>query len=56
MKPETAKRLLDWWARGADVAPGTLKAAISALVKGRPNPFVEGCIKRREVLEGRRSG
>jgi hypothetical protein len=51
MDPENAKRLLGWWAHGADVGSDTLREAINVLVKGKPNKFVEKCIHEREILE-----
>jgi len=51
MNRKTAERLLEWWSKGAYVGRGTLESAISALVKGEPNPFVEECIRHRELVE-----
>jgi hypothetical protein len=56
MNHETAKGLLGWWSREALVGPSSLKDAINTLVRGKLNPFVEACIRRREALKGRRSG
>jgi len=50
---ELAKQILEAWSRGASVAPGSMSEAITTLAKGGPNPFVEDCITRRKVLEGR---
>ena len=56
MNRETAKGVLEWWSRGALVAPGTLENTINILARSKRNRFVENCIRRREALEGRRSG
>lgn len=55
MNRETAKGLLEWWSRGALVAPGSMSEAISTLANGGPSPFVEACIARRGISEGRRA-
>ena len=53
MKPESAKRFLEWWAGGASIGEGVLKSAIIALVHGEPDKFVDDCIKKRFKLEGK---
>lgn len=56
MNPELAKQILEAWSRGALVAPGSMSEAITTLARGGPSSFVEDCIARRGISEGRRSG
>ena len=55
MSPKTARWYLDAWAKGAHISQGIVESAISALVKGAPNPFVEECIRRRKRLDWERA-
>lgn len=55
MTPDLAEQILAAWSRGSLVGPGSMSEAIATLANGGPSSFVENCIARRGILEGRRS-
>ncbi len=50
MRIKIAKQHFEAWARGTEVSEELLRRAMDEL--GRPNEFVEDCIKRRFALNG----
>jgi len=51
ISPRVAKSILEIYSCGGQVSTGLVKAAITVLVDGEPDAFVESCLLKRKKIE-----